>query len=418
MPLRALRLGLLCAALAAGSAPATVAHAAADAPEASGFPTASGVRLGGDAKQTRFVVDLSRKIPINAFTLANPYRVVVDLPQVAFHIPHKAGTEGRGLIKSFRYGLVMAGGSRIVLDLAGPVRIDKAFTLEAAEGQPARLVLDLTATDRESYLRTIALDNRVARTDSIRKPDPVVPGADGDRRPVVVIDPGHGGIDEGTRAASGETEKNIVLAFAKTLRDRLQAMGKYRVLLTRADDTYISLGERVRFARANKAALFISIHADALPRRDGDAQGASIYTLSDTASDAEAARLADEENRADVIAGVDLTTEPDDVADILIDLAQRETKAFSTQFARTLSGELKNVARLHKHPLKSAGFRVLKSPDVPSVLVELGYMSTKDDMVHLMSPVWRSRTADSLVTAVNSFFAPRLAGANAATGSN
>lgn len=391
-----------------------MAHAAADVSEVSGFPTASGVRLGGDAKQTRFVLDLSQKIPINAFTLANPYRVVVDLPQVAFHIPHKADSEGRGLIKSFRYGLVMAGGSRIVLDLTGPVRIDKAFTLDPAEGQPARLVLDLATTDRESFLRAIALDNRVARTDSIRKPEPVAPGADSDRRPVVVIDPGHGGIDEGTRAASGETEKNIVLAFAKTLRDRLQAIGKYRVLLTRADDTYISLGERVRFARANKAALFISIHADALPRRDGDAQGASIYTLSDTASDAEAARLADEENRADVIAGVDLTTEPDDVADILIDLAQRETKAFSAQFARTLSGELKNVARLHKHPLKSAGFRVLKAPDVPSVLVELGYVSNRDDLKQITAATWQARAAEAIVQSVKTYFLTRLAGADAA----
>jgi N-acetylmuramoyl-L-alanine amidase len=310
----------------------------------------------------------------------------------------------------------MVGASRIVLDLAGPVRIDKAFSLDAAEGQPARLVLDLAAIDRESFLRTIALDNRLARSESMRKNTPLARVPDGDQRPVVVIDPGHGGIDEGTRSQSGETEKSIVLEFAKALQSRLVATGKYHVLTTRADDTYISLGDRVRFARANKAALFISIHADALPRRDGDAQGASIYTLSDTASDAEAARLADAENRADVIAGVDLTTEPDDVADILIDLAQRETRAFSSQFARTLSGELKNVARLHKHPLKSAGFRVLRAPDVPSVLVELGYVSNRDDLKLMTSTAWQSRAADAMVQSVNTYFLTRLAGADAAMG--
>jgi N-acetylmuramoyl-L-alanine amidase len=415
--IRASRLVFLCIALLAGGAPGAAVYAADAVSEASPYPVATDVRLGGDTKQTRFVVDLSRRVAINAFTLADPYRVVVDLPQVAFQVPHsKALSQGRGLIKSFRYGLVMAGGSRIVLDLSGPVRIEKAFSLEAAEGQPARLVLDLVATDRESFLRAIALDNRVARTESGHQRAPVVLPTDGDRRPVVVIDPGHGGIDEGTRSASGETEKSIVLEFAKQLHDKLEATGKYRVLMTRSDDTYISLGDRVRFARANKAALFISVHADALPKRDGDAQGASIYTLSDTASDVEAARLADAENRADVIAGVDLSAEPDDVADILIDLAQRETKAFSAQFARTLSGELKNVARLHKHPLKSAGFRVLKAPDVPSVLVELGYVSNRDDLKLITSTSWQARAAQAIVQSVKTYFLTRLAGADASLG--
>jgi len=167
----------------------------------------------------------------------------------------------------------------------------------------------------------------------------------------------------------------------------------------------------VRFARAHKASLFISIHADSIPRSEGQAEGASVYTLSAHASDAEAARLAEVENKSDVIAGVDLSSEPNDVANILIDLAQRETKAFSLQFAHDLVGEFKATTRLHMHPLKSAGFIVLKAPDVPSVLVELGYMSTKDDLVHLMSADWRARTADSLVHAVDAFFAPRMAGA-------
>src|SRR5581483_4386271 len=217
--------------------------------------------------------------------------------------------------------------------------------------------------------------------------------------------------DNGTRAATGEMEKSIVLDFGLLLRDKIEKTGKYRVVMTRTDDTFIPLADRVRLARARQASLFISIHADALPRGEGDAQGATVYTLSETASDTEAARLADAENKADVISGVDLTSEPGDVADILIDLAQRETKTFSNQFAHTLVGEMKSVARLHKNPLKSAGFRVLKAADVPSVLVELGYVSNKADLKQLTSNSWRAHTADSIVHAIDTFFTTRFAGA-------
>lgn len=378
---------------------------------------ATDMRIGGDDKQTRFVVDLNRKIDLVAFTLADPYRVVVDLPQTTFTLPAKAGEQARGLVKAFRYGLIMQGGSRIVLDTKGPVRLEKAFVLDAAEGQPARLVLDLIATDRTSFMRNIALENRPAHSTSI-KPSEAPPKADGDVRPLIVLDPGHGGIDTGTKGSGGELEKDVVLAFAQTLREKLESSGKYRVAMTRADDTFIPLAERVRFARSRNAGLFISVHADALPRREGQAEGATVYTLSENASDAEAARLAEAENKADVIAGVDLTTEPDDVANILVDLAQRETKTFSMQFARTLVGELKVAARLHKHPLKSAGFKVLLAPDVPSVLLELGYMSTKDDLKQLTSAAWRARTAQALAQAVDSFFTPRVAGAGAGGGRN
>ena len=378
---------------------------------------ATDMRIGGDDKQTRFVVDLNRKIDLVAFTLADPYRVVIDLPQTTFTLPAKAGEQARGLVKAFRYGLIMQGGSRIVLDTKGPVRLEKAFVLDAAEGQPARLVLDLIATDRTSFMRNIALENRPAHSTSI-KPSEAPPKADGDARPLIVLDPGHGGIDNGTKGSGGELEKDVVLAFAQTLREKLESSGKYRVAMTRSDDTFIPLAERVRFARSRNAGLFISVHADALPRREGQAEGATVYTLSENASDAEAARLAEAENKADVIAGVDLTTEPDDVANILVDLAQRETKTFSMQFARTLVGELKAAARLHKHPLKSAGFKVLLAPDVPSVLLELGYMSTKDDLKQLTSAAWRARTAQALAQAVDSFFTPRVAGAGAGGGRN
>jgi N-acetylmuramoyl-L-alanine amidase len=377
------------------------------------FPVASEVRLGGDETQTRMVVDFSRKIELRAFTLANPYRVIIDLPQVTFRLPPQAGEGGRGLVKAFRYGLMMTGGSRIVIDLTRPARVEKSFMLDPSNEQPARLVLDLVAVDRDAFLRTIALENRAREPAVAAKPV-----QRSDARPIIVLDPGHGGIDNGTKAASGEMEKTIVLEFALLLRDKIEKAGKYHVVMTRSDDTFVALADRVQFARAQQASLFISVHADALPRGEGDAQGASVYTLSETASDSEAARLAETENRADVIAGVDLTYEPNDVADILIDLAQRETKTFSVQFARGLIESMRTATRMHKNSLKSAGFRVLKAPDIPSVLVELGYVSNRQDIKSLTSADWREHTADSIAQAVDRFFTTRLAGGGRASGQN
>lgn len=368
--------------------------------------------MAGDSKQTRFVLDLDRKIDLRAFALGNPDRVVVDIPQVTFKLPDNVGQNGRGLIKAFRYGLVMPGGSRLVFDLSGPAKIEKAYVLDAANGQPARLIVELAATDRAAFVKSLAKE---AAADPRADTPPATVTADAgpsaermDTRPVVVIDPGHGGIDNGTQAASGETEKAIVLAFGLALRDRVAESGKYRVVLTRDDDTFIPLGDRVKVARAQSAALFVSIHADALPRREGDAQGATIYTLSDKASDAEAERLAELENKADAIGGVNLTEEPTEVADILIDLAQRETRTFSNRFAHALMGEMKNTVRMHKHPLKSAGFKVLKAPDVPSALIELGYVSNKDDLKLLTSESWRSRSVAAVAQAIDAFMDKRI----------
>jgi N-acetylmuramoyl-L-alanine amidase len=267
------------------------------------------------------------------------------------------------------------------------------------------------ATDRESFLRRIAVDSTLSRADLPRAKG--VEAKNGDPRPLVVLDPGHGGIDTGTKGPGGVEEKDIVLNFAQRLRDRVEKTGKYRVLMTRTDDTFVPLADRVRIARDAGAALFVSIHADSLPHGEGDAQGASVYTLSETATDSEAARLAEKENRADVIAGVDLKSEPDDVAGILLDLAERETKSLSIQFAHRLVGDMKSATRLHKTPLKSAGFRVLRAPDVPSVLVELGYVSNRQDLESLLSESWRNRTADSIAQAIDSYFAAHMAGAHA-----
>jgi N-acetylmuramoyl-L-alanine amidase len=387
------------------------------------FPIASDARLAGDGKQTRFILDLDRAISVHAFPLADPYRVVVDIPQVSFHLPPGIGTAGRGLVKAFRYGLVMPGGSRIVFDLTGPAKISNVSVLEAANGQPPRLVLELEEVDRTTFVQQLAPENRPELRPAIaaareaplpvlavpaKLDEPSAPPSPADHRPVIVIDAGHGGPDNGTQW-NGASEKTLVLAFALALRDRIEKSGKYRVVMTRTDDTFIPLDDRVKIARSQSASLFVSIHADALPRHEGDAQGATIYTLSDRASDAEAERLAEAENKADAIGGVNLTQEPTEVADILIDLAQRETRTFSNRFAHLLMTEMKTATRMHKNPLKSAGFRVLKAPDVPSVLVELGYVSNKDDLEHLVSENWRSRTVGSVAHAIDAFFAKRLA---------
>jgi N-acetylmuramoyl-L-alanine amidase len=422
---------LLCAAALPCPVAGLVGPAKAQSPAtlaiAASVPAiATDARLAGDAKQTRFVLDLDKAIKFRAFTLADPYRVVVDIPQVDFRLASGAGATGRGLVKAFRYGLVMPGGSRIVLDLSGPAKITNSYMLDAANGQPPRLVLEMEQVDLAAFNQAAAAESKSGRpaiadaNAAVSTPTPAAPmpapnpAAPPDSRPVVVIDPGHGGLDNGTRSGGEVMEKDLVLGFALALRDRIEKSGKYRVVMTRTDDTFIPLADRVKIARNQSAALFVSIHADALPPHEGDAQGATIYTLSDKASDTEAERLAEAENKADAIGGVNLTEEPTEVADILIDLAQRETRTFSNRFARLLMGEMKNTVRMHKHPLKSAGFRVLKAPDVPSVLVELGYVSNKGDLDHLVSEAWRSKTVGSMAQAIDVFLAKRLAKAGAA----
>ncbi|MEH2542153.1 MULTISPECIES: N-acetylmuramoyl-L-alanine amidase [unclassified Bradyrhizobium] len=412
-----------CAAQGGASQPPASVAAVPGPAAVSNFPIASDARLAGDARQTRFILDLDKPVQFRAFALADPYRVVVDLPQVSFNLPAGIGAGGRGLVKAFRYGLVMPGGSRIVFDLTGPTKIAKSYVLEAANGQPPRLVLEFEQVDRTAFVQSLPPESRpelrpaIAEANATAQPDSPIaqPPQAPDKRPVIVIDPGHGGVDNGTQAGGGDImEKNLVLTFGLALRDRIEKSGKYRVVMTRTDDTFIPLGDRVKVARNEAAALFVSIHADALPRGEGDAHGATIYTLSDKASDSEAERLADTENKSDAIGGVNLVDEPTEVADILIDLVQRETKTFSNRFARILMSEMKNTVRMHKHPLKSAGFRVLKAPDVPSVLVELGYVSNRGDLELLVSETWRNKTVGAMAQAIDAFLAKRLATAGPA----
>jgi len=217
-----------------------------------------------------------------------------------------------------------------------------------------------------------------------------------------VIDPGHGGIDPGATTASGETEKSVVMALALDLRKALMASGKVDVAMTRETDVFIALRDRVRFARERQAALMLSLHADTLADEPG-VRGASIYTLSEKASDILSQKLADSENRADQAAGLDAQEDDSHVGDILFDLTKRETRHFSIKVARHLGESLPRTTSMHKNPLRSAGFRVLTAPDVPSVLLEVGYLSSSEDMRSMKSAEWRAGMAQAIAAAVDRF---------------
>jgi N-acetylmuramoyl-L-alanine amidase len=358
-------------------------------------------RAAGNLERTRFVIDLEEAVEFAAFTLADPYRVVIDVPELDFSGLNENSRDGRGLVGTFRYGLIAKGKSRMVLDLTEPVNIDESFVLEPLEGQPARLVFDLIPASREEFLEGVGKLKSVGNLPT-KAPLASVPTPKGPGKMVIVLDPGHGGIDDGAIGPGGAKEKDLVLQFALDVRDALNRNGGFDVLMTRDDDTFIALDERVEFARTNGAQLMVSIHADTVTQ--SYVSGATVYTLDETASDELSKALADKENRSDTIAGVELTDKPDDVADILIDLARRETKNLSISFARRLLGDIKPAMKLNKNPRRSADFRVLKAPDVPSVLVELGYLSNSGDAKLLGSAEWRSKVADRFAKSIESFF--------------
>lgn len=370
---------------------------------------AQDARLAGDRERTRFIADLSKKVDVNVFALGNPYRVIVDAADVSFQMPDGIGNEKRGLVTAFRYGLFAPGKSRIVLDISGPFLIDRSFVLGPRDDQPARLVIDLVPTDEKTFLAK-QQEHRSKTAESETDTIPLAMAPSADEKPVVVLDPGHGGVDPGAKSANGVQEKDVVLAFAKRLRKKLEASDRYHVFMTRDDDTFLPLKERVKFAREKGAGLFISLHADYFPAEIDDARGATVFTLSEEASDAEAKALATKENFSDAIAGVELPEDSDEVVtNILIDLAQRETNNRSVVMARSIVGELAAKGRLHTKQLRSAGFRVLKAPDVPSVLLELGFLSNEEDEKQLTSDIWQDRMAGAIGDAVDNYFKERVA---------
>ena len=370
------------------------------------IPQAIDARVGGDEMRTRFVLDIDRPVPFHVFVLADPYRIIIDLPHVNFQLPAGIGQQGRGLVSAYRFGLLAVGKSRIVLDANQPVLIDKSFVLPPQDGQPGRLVIDLIRTDRDTFLKRLGAAQPTAPTPEPR-PTPLPELRRSDNKLVIVIDPGHGGVDSGAVARNGTQEKKIVLTFSLALKQRLEKTGRYAVVLTRTQDVFIALRDRVRFARNHGASLFISVHADSF--RNSSVRGTTVYTVSEDASDAEAAALAQKENKSDIIAGLDLQDETNEVTGILIDLAQRETKNFSVKFAETLVAMMRGQIRLNRNPHRFAGFRVLKAPDVPSVLIELGYLSNGADVRDLSSRAWRNKITAATVKAIDGFFATRLA---------
>lgn len=357
-------------------------------------------RVEATPDRSRLVFTLTGgEVSPQAHVAANPPRVIVDLPEVAFRIDPKEGRSSAGskLIKSYRYGQFAPGRSRVVVDLLAPARIVKT----ACAG--GLLEIELAPTSDASFSAAVATNAAVAPPEPAAAP--ASPAASPSDKPVVVIDPGHGGVDMGATGKHGEQEKAIVFEFARALAAKIEQGGRLKAVLTRNEDVFLPLSERVRIAHAANAALFLSIHADTLA--EGHVAGATVYTVSAKASDAEAARIAEKENLADQAAGLESKEAVEEVGDILYDLTKRETRAFSAQFSQALIARWKEAGSLNKNPARSAGFVVLKSYDIPSALLELGYLSSEKDLARLMSSEWRDQAAGKTAEAIDAFFTAR-----------
>lgn len=366
------------------------------------LPVALDPSVKGDGQRTVMTFTVSRPVEAVAAVIERPDRVVIDLPEVNFQFGADHAAKGAGLASAYRFGLFGAGRSRIVIDLAQPALV--AATVGPARSDGTALVeVILTRTDRDAF-------QAAARTLRVRDPvtTAALPAEDAaDKRPLVVLDPGHGGVDPGAMSKNGTAEKQVVFEISRRVHELLIESGRVRVQMTRTRDVFVSLGERVAIARKGNADLFVSFHADMLSGHEG-VRGASIYTGSEKATDAEAARLAESENKADAAAGIDQADEvQSDVADILSDLTRRETRVFSHRFAKTLGTRMGDALPMHKKPLREAGFKVLRAPDVPSALIELGYLSNASDSEFLLSPDGQAKAAAAVARAIEHYFERR-----------
>lgn len=395
----------------------TVAEVVADAR----LVRVSDASLTRDGETTIFTLQLSQGLTAEVFTLSNPFRVVVDMPEVAFNLPDGTGQQGRGLVKAFRYGLFSADQGRVVLDTTGPVRIDGARMVATNSGM--NFEIRLVAMSLADFGQGTGA-NRGPQAVSKPKSEPDLSqtvlakkkaekNSTSPTKPVVVIDPGHGGIDPGAVGVSNLLEKDVVLNVAKALRDKLKKTGEFEVHLTRSRDVFLSLSKRVELSGRYNADLFVSLHADSISgvAAANAIRGASVYTLSHRASDRLARMMAEKENASDLLAGItsDESEGASDVRSILIDLMQRETANFSTEFSNVLLGQLRRDVSLTKGPKRSAAFRVLKQAQVPSVLIELGYMSHPEDESLMRTSNWRKKMASSIAKAIRSYFRRRQA---------
>lgn len=378
--------------------------------EKNGDISATHAELRGNGAATTFLLDLSSGVQVEVFTLADPYRVVIDLPDVVFRLPKGTGQGGTGLVSAFRYGLLSEGKARIVMDTTKPVLIAKAG-MTAGKGQTVRLSVELAATTPAAFGG--GTGERTAQAPQLKPEiyEEHIEKPKNRAKPVILIDPGHGGIDPGAMSADGLFEKVVVLAAAQRLKSRLSQSGRYEVYMTRTRDVFISLDGRLKRSKALAADLFISLHADSIAQNADTVRGATVYTLSERASDEEARLMAEKENASDAIAG--LTTakfeEQGQVRSILIDLLKRETANFSADFSNTLVKKMTKTVSLSRDPQRSAAFKVLRQADTPSVLIELGYMSHAEDEKLLNSPAWQERVATSIATAVDAYFGKRTA---------
>lgn len=407
---------LAAAALAGGPARAAVATAPAAVTHAT---------TAVDGDRTTLELSLSDKAAYKVFRLDAPPRVVVDLADAAWRVAETKMPKPTGVIAQLRVGNPTPGTARLVIDTIGRAKIDAA-SLKPRAGGGYALALVLAGQTRVP-VAPIAEDGRLPATTAIGAtplpvvmqptPRPAVTDTAGGREArrgaarakpaarrswVVVLDPGHGGVDPGAISSRGLYEKHVTLATAREVRSALQAMGGYKVVLTRDRDVFIPLRTRVAIARRAGADVFLSIHADKM--EDESVRGLSVYTLSERASDAEAAALAERENKVDLIAHMDLRGAAPDVTGILIDLAQRDTKNSSARMAGLVLSSARSDTPLLQRPHRFAGFAVLKAPDVPSVLIELGFLSNPVDEAALRSPAGRRRLGRALARGVDAYF--------------
>lgn len=404
-------------ALAMALAPALAQDTPAPEPtgpsaeEIAQLPEVSGVRISNTPERARLVLDLTGRTEFAIVSLDGPNRIAVDVRVKASAISGVQQPAGEGLVTRGEVQTMGPDRVRTYLTLLVPAQVQQAYVLDAFADQPARLVVDMILDTPENFARRVGEDLTASQAHAggpgevpLAEVSTIPGGSEVVRegRPLVVIDPGHGGIDNGASTPNGVHEKDIVLAFALKLQELLVQTGKYDVALTRDDDTFLRLEERVTLARQNKADLFISLHADSF--QQPEIRGASVYTRDERATDVLDKVLADNENRSDIVAGFTVPDMSQAVVDILVDLMRREMRRQSFLAAQALVAQLEPSVALRRFPVRQADFFVLQAPDVPSVLVELGFLSNAQDINNLMTDGWQDRVTAALARGIASYF--------------